>query len=241
MPAPVYFLSDAHIGAVLVPDPQDQKVKLDRFFRIVEEKGKSLVIVGDLFDFWYEWAHVIPKNPFAVLCRLRGLAERGIEVHYLAGNHDFRLHGFLESEIGMRVHLNSLSADIGGQSVFVFHGDGILQRDHGYRLVKRILRNRVTQRIFLWLHPDVSMALARGTSVVSRTATRKDPADDEEYLHYARGKFAEGYQAVVMGHSHRPVEHADGARTYVNLGDWITEYTFGVHDGVRLRLHRLEA
>jgi UDP-2,3-diacylglucosamine hydrolase len=237
--APVYFFSDAHLGAVLIPDAKEQEARLDRFLDMVAANGRTLVLAGDLFDFWYEWKYVIPKQPFRVLCRMRHLVEQGIAVHYLAGNHDFRLRGFLESGVGMQIHADTLSARICGQPIFIYHGDGVLARDHGYRLLKSILRNLTAQRIFSWLHPDFAMRLARGTSVTSRTIIKSNPRDDLEYLARARTLFAEGYQGVVMGHTHRPVEHAEDGHTYVNLGDWILHYTFGLHDGTRLSLQRL--
>jgi len=241
LPAPVYFLSDAHLGAILIPDVQQQEHNLNRLLDLVSQQGRTLVLVGDLFDFWYEWRYVVPKYPFRVLCRLRQLADKGIAVHYLAGNHDFRLRGFLESDVGMHIHMDTLTADIAGQPVFIFHGDGVLARDHGYRLVKRILRNRAMQRVFSWLHPDLGMRLARGTSVTSRAVIKSNPLDDQEYLARARKMFSEGYRGVVMGHTHRPVEHIEGDNTYINLGDWILHYTYGIHDGTRLSLKKLDA
>jgi UDP-2,3-diacylglucosamine hydrolase len=238
--APVYFLSDAHLGAILIPDAAEQQARLDRFLTLVSQSGRSLILVGDLFDFWYEWRYVIPKSPFRVLSHLRQLTDQGIAIHYLAGNHDFRLRGFLESEVGMTIHPNALSADISGQPVYIFHGDGVLARDHGYRLLKTVLRNRAAQKMFSWIHPDIGMRLARGTSVTSRAVIKSDPNDDAEYLSRARTMFAQGYRGVVMGHTHRPVEHVEGENTYVNLGDWIIHYTYGVHDGARLSLKKFE-
>jgi UDP-2,3-diacylglucosamine hydrolase len=211
---------------------------LERMFVEVLSHGRSLVIVGDLFDFWFEWRHVIPKGYFRVLHQLRVLVDGGVSVHYLAGNHDFRLPGFLETEIGICVHPDSMAADVEGQAVFVYHGDGVLARDHGYRLVKRVLRNRFAQRLFSWLHPDLGMWLARGTSTTSRTYERYRSSDEEEYLALARRKFAEGFRGVVMGHTHRPQEVVEGECTYINLGDWIEHFTFGVHDGAQLKLAR---
>jgi UDP-2,3-diacylglucosamine hydrolase len=236
LPAPVYFFSDAHLGAVSIPDPARQRDHFDRFLDLVLANGRSLVLAGDLFDFWYEWRFVIPKEPFHVLHRLRHLVDQGIQIHFLAGNHDFRLQGFLEAEIGMQIQLNSLSALIGAQRVFIYHGDGILKRDAGYRAMKSVFRSPVAQRIFSWLHPDLAMRIARGTSVTSRTLKQEHPEDDAEYLAFARRKFAEGYDAVVLGHTHRPVEQVDGEKVYVNLGDWITHFSYGLHDGYRLRL-----
>lgn len=241
LPAPVYFLSDAHLGAVLIPDARRQREQLDRLLDEVARDGRLLVLAGDLFDFWYEWQYVVPKAPFHLLHRLRNLVDAGLEVHYLAGNHDFRLRGFLESDVGLRIHADTLPARIGEQAVFVYHGDGILARDNGYRLMKKVLRNRAAQRVFSWFHPDLAMRLARGTSVTSRTVKRARPEDDAEYLAFARAKFAEGYDGVVLGHTHRPIEHSEQGHTYVNLGDWIYEYSYARHDGTRLSLQRLNA
>lgn len=240
LPAPAYFLSDAHLGAVLVPDAPRQEALLFRLLQMAGQGGGSLVLAGDLFDFWYEWNHVIPKQPFRVLCALRGLVEQGVQVYYLAGNHDFRLRGFLETEIGLHIQLDAIDARIGSQRVFVYHGDGILSRDTGYRAMKRVFRNRPIQRVFSWLHPDWSMRLARRTSVTSRTVIKQRPDDDAEYLAFARARFAEGYDGVVLGHTHRPVEHAEDGRVYVNLGDWITHFTYGLHDGAHLSLQHLK-
>jgi UDP-2,3-diacylglucosamine hydrolase len=241
LPAPAYFVSDAHLGAVMIRDAVQQREKLDRLLDMVAANGKSLVLAGDLFDFWYEWGHVIPKQPFQVLCRLHRLVEQGVVVYYLAGNHDFRLRGFLENDVGLHVHVNELAVEIAGRPHLIFHGDGILKRDAGYRVMKKVLRNGAAQRIFSWLHPDLAMRLARGTSVTSRAIIKPDPHDDEEFLAWAQGLFAEGYAGVVAGHTHRPVEHIEGDRVYVNLGDWILHYTYGLHDGTRLRLCRLDA
>ncbi|MFZ5433262.1 MAG: UDP-2,3-diacylglucosamine diphosphatase [Calditrichota bacterium] len=238
--APVFFLSDAHLGAALIANPAMQAQRLNHLLDRIAQSGRTLVFVGDLFDFWYEWKQVIPKQHFRLLCRMQAFVEQGIAIHYLAGNHDFRLHGFLEHELGMQIHHHHLAAQIGDQSVFVFHGDGILARDHGYRLLKRVLRNPIAQRMFSWLHPDIAMRLAHGTSKTSRAIITMNDNDDTEYLEFARQRFEDGFHGVVLGHTHRPVEHVENGKIYVNLGDWITHYTYGFHDGSRLMLRRYE-
>lgn len=236
---PAYFCSDAHLGALHGHESQQQLQNLNKLLTLVEQDAKTLFIVGDLFDFWFEWKFVIPKRYFSTLHRLRNLTDRGILVHLLAGNHDFRLEGFLESEIGLQVHHQPLAVQIADQRLFVYHGDGVLKRDKGYRLLKRVLRNKAAQRAFSWLHPDWGMALARGTSITSRTVIKENPADDQEYLAFAQSKFSAGFDGVIMGHTHRPVEFHDGAKTYINLGDWMKHYTYAVHRGQALSLHRL--
>lgn len=234
--APVYFLSDLHLieGTAAVEEVKRQAVYA--FLGEVEAQAKALVLVGDIFDFWYEWHAVIPKAHFGLLCRLRSLNDAGIVLHYLPGNHDFRLKGFLEKEIGATVHDDTAEFQIREQKIYVYHGDGILARDGGYRFLKRVLRSRLNQRLFSWLHPDLGMALARLISGKSRTTDRYRESDEEEYEAFARGRLSRGFQGVVMGHSHHPrqIEFPNGI--YINLGDWIHHFSYAVHDGERLTL-----
>lgn len=235
---PVYFVSDAHLGAADIEEPARQ---MDRLFALIEQvcsASGSLVLVGDIFDFWFEWNHVVPKQYFRLLHRLRTLVDDGIQVHLFAGNHDFRIHGFLEKEVGIITHQDGAVLQIAESLIFAFHGDGILARDHGYRLLKRILRNRLCQFLFSWIHPDLGMLLARGTSITSRNTTKGDPLEDDEYIAFARSKFREGFDGVVMGHAHRPMQIDEDSKTYINLGDWIIHYTFAIHDGLRFTLER---
>ncbi len=238
---PAYFISDAHLGAVQGREGAAQLRAILEFLAALSSRAKSLVIVGDLFDFWYEWRRVIPKQHFAVLHALRYLTENQVAVHYLAGNHDFRLNGFLETEIGLLVHQDEFTSSLNGERTFIFHGDGILARDSGYRFVKSILRNRTAQRVFSWLHPDLGILLARGTSITSRKTIKERPEDDADYLAFARRQFAAGFRYVIMGHTHRPIEHNEAGCTYVNLGDWIRHFTYALHDGESLKLQKWDA
>jgi UDP-2,3-diacylglucosamine hydrolase len=237
---PVYFVSDAHLGAEPEPIASTQLERLVALIQKVRNENGALVINGDLFDFWYEWQSVIPKKYFKILRTLQQATESGTRIHLLAGNHDFRLKGFLESEIGMVTHQDGLAVQIASSQVFVFHGDGVLKSDHGYRVLKKVLRSPISQRLFLWLHPDLGMLLARGTSQQSRNATKGNSAEDADYREYAEHMLSNGYSGVVMGHAHRPVEEQIAGGTYINLGDWIYHYSYAVHDGSNLRLLKWE-
>jgi len=233
---PVFFVSDAHLGAEPEPIASTQLERLLALIQAVRSQRGSLVINGDLFDFWYEWKTVIPKKYFRILRALQEATESGTNIYLLAGNHDFRLRGFLENEIGLRTVQDALTVQIAQQKVFVFHGDGVLRKDYGYRLLKRILRNSIAQRLFLWIHPDLGMLLARGTSKQSRNATKGNPAEDADYVAFAKVQLDSGFQGVVMGHAHRPMQLEHNGGIYVNLGDWIYHYTYAVHDGASLSL-----
>ncbi|MFH1012067.1 MAG: UDP-2,3-diacylglucosamine diphosphatase [bacterium] len=234
---PAYFLSDVHLGEGSETEERAKQLKFFAFLREVESQAKTLVFVGDVFDFWYEWQTVIPKEHFGLLCRLRRLCDARIALHYLPGNHDFRLSGFLETELQMVVHPDAAEFQVGEQRIYVGHGDGLLARDAGFRLFRRLLRNRLTQRLFSWLHPDLGMALARTVSRRSRSKHRYRESDEAEYEAFAKAHLARGFRGVIIGHSHHPrqVDFPNG--TYVNLGDWIRHFSYGIHDGNRLALH----
>lgn len=233
---PVYFVSDAHLGAEPEPVASTQLSRLLKLVNLVRERNGTLIINGDLFDFWYEWKTVIPKRFFKILRALQEATESGTAIHLLAGNHDFRIKGFLECEIGLVTHQDSLTVQIANRRTLVFHGDGLLAGDHGYRLLKKVLRSPVAQRLFLWLHPDLGMWLARGTSKQSRNATKGNPSEDADYINFAASVLAGDIDDVVLGHAHRPMSLDLPGGRYVNLGDWIYHYTYAVHDGKQLQL-----
>jgi UDP-2,3-diacylglucosamine hydrolase len=234
----VYFVSDAHWGR---NDPTMEKQKLHyliEFFREIHEKGSQLFIVGDLFDFWFEWQSVIPKQAFPILVQLKSLTSNGIQIHYLAGNHDFQLQGFLETEIGVKVYPAELDITLNGKRFFIYHGDGLLSRDWRYRILKRIIRHPWSVAAYRWIHPDLGMAIARLTSRLSRDHLAIDyrQEDEAQYESFAVSKLQSGYDVVILAHSHHPVIKNIGTGTYIKLGDWIDKFTYAVWDGVNLNL-----
>ena len=232
-----YFVSDAHLGVNEREIERQKERELIRFFDLVESDGKQLFILGDLFDFWFEYRTVIPKGYHRVLAKLSELVEKGIEINYLAGNHDFWLGNFFEEDIGMHVFAEPFGVTIGNAKFFLHHGDGLARKDLGYRIMKKILRNRLNIKLYSLLHPDLGIGLARFSSRKSRNHTsQKDFGEVDGMLSFAAKKIAEGFQYVVMGHNHQPVYENVGDGFYVNLGDWISHYTYGVYDGVKFQL-----
>lgn len=229
---PVFFISDVHLG---LGDRQAERQKEDRLLAFLQEilpQTEELCILGDLFDFWFEYATVIPKGFHRTLTAIQAFTDRGIPVHYIAGNHDFWMNDFFQKELGVRLYLDPCELILGGKRVFLHHGDGLAPRDVGYRLIKPILRNRLAIRLYRLLHPDIGVRIARGSSRTSRTYTaNKDYGEEEGLLEFATKKVAEGADLVVMGHRHRPHIEQIGKGTYINLGDWITYHTYAVLDG----------
>lgn len=238
----VFFMSDAHLGR---NDPAMERKKsryLTELFREVLSQRSQLFIVGDLFDFWFEWRSVIPKETFPVLAQLRVLVNHGIQIHYLAGNHDFRLSGFLEKEVGVTTYPAEVDITFNGKRFYIYHGDGLLSRDRGYRIMKRIIRHPWSAAAYRLLHPDLGMAIARLTSRLSQDhlAIEYCPEDELEYEHFALDKLKCGFDIVVLAHSHHPVIKHFSQGTYVKLGDWIDKFTYALWDGVNLSLRHWE-
>lgn len=218
--APIYLVSDIHAG-----DPAGELGRRDflDFLQYLENRNGDLVILGDLFDFWFEWRHVVPKGVFDILYQLRRLVDAGWRVVFLPGNHDFAPGEFISRQLGLELPGESMVLEFGGKRFFLAHGDGLAAHDRGYRVLKKILLSPVSQALFRHLLPaDWGMGLAR---IASRGSRRHRSVDREawakDYLEAARRYFSDGFDGVVLGHVHEPVMVRDGDRVYANCGDWL--------------------
>lgn len=234
----IYFISDIHLGAKSEEEEKDRVLKFLKFLKEIEGNAQKIFIVGDLFDFWFEYKYVIPKRYFSILYQLKKFQEKNIEVHYLTGNHDFWLGDFFSAELGIITHENDWFGKIGDKNFYLYHGDGVAKKDSGYRFLKKVLRNRTNLKIYRWLHPDVGIPFARFISGSSRHYTdRIDLKDNDDYIEFARKKFAEGFDYVLMGHRHNPLEIIEDDKKYINLGDWIIHFSYAVYDGKEVKLN----
>ena len=237
--APIYFISDAHLGLPINEYAEREKC-LIAFLREIASGGKGLFIVGDLFDFWIEYRSTIRAEYFSVLHELRKLVESGVEIHYLAGNHDFILGSFLEKTIGIHLHSGQFDTILQGKKIHLFHGDGLVRRDVGYRFLKKILRNPLNQKLFKLLHPDIGIPLGSLCSGSSRKVTSKFITDAilEEYRDHARGYLQNGSDIVLFAHTHRPEIRIFNGKTYCNSGEWMKQYTFAKLEDGKMTLWR---
>lgn len=233
-----YFFSDAHLGIGTREDDQQKERMLIRFLERVKRDGEQLFIVGDLFDYWFEYGTVVPKGYFRLFSKLADLSEGGVKITYLAGNHDFWLRTYFHDELGMEICPDPIDREIRGKRFHIHHGDGLLRNDTGYRILKRVLRNKVNIFLFSLVHPDLAGRIARWSSRKSRQHTAKRTFQMDDMVEFAEKKILQGFDFVVMGHNHIPCVRNIGAGCYVNLGDWITEQTYAVFDGKRLRLKK---
>ncbi len=240
-PCAAYFISDAHLGAE-APDGEERESRLIAFLEDITGKAGLLFIMGDLFDFWIEYRHAIRPDYFHVLWELRRLIKQGIEIHYLAGNHDFALGAFLSEKLGIRVHpTGCLNLTLQGKTLYLSHGDGLMPSDHGYRVLKKILRNPLCQRIYKLLHPDWGVPLAEVFSRTSRdqVSFRSQDSEQNAYRRVARSMLQEGpADIVVFGHTHHPEMRCWNGKIYCNTGDWIRHFTYAVLENGEIRLEK---
>ena len=239
MHKPVYFISDVHLGLGSREEEKEKETRLLSFLQSVISSARELYILGDLFDFWFEYKTVIPKGFHRTLATIQEYTDRGIPVHYLTGNHDFWMGDFFAAELSVSIHREPFETVIDGKRVFFHHGDGLATKDVGYRMIKPVLRNRINIWLYRWLHPDIGVPLARGSSRSSRRYTgQKDYGETDGMIEFAGRKIGEGADFVVMGHRHQPCFKAIGNGVYVNLGDWITTSSYAVMNGGTMKLEQ---
>lgn len=238
----IYFASDNHLGA---PTPEESAPR-ERIFvqwldHIKEDVG-VLFLLGDLFDFWFEYKTVVPKGFVRVLGKLAELADAGIPIHFFVGNHDMWMLDYLEKEIGITVYYSPQEFTFNGKSFFIGHGDGLGPYDMGYKRMKKIFKNPFFQWCFRWLHPDWGMRLGHYLSVKNKLISGEEDAiflgkENEWLAQYAKKKQQEkARDYYVFGHRHIPLDIPINQARYINLGDWISHYTYAVFDGKALEL-----
>jgi UDP-2,3-diacylglucosamine hydrolase len=231
-----YFFSDAHLGIGTKEEDRAKERAIVRFLERVALDGERLYILGDLFDYWFEYRTVVPKGYYRLFTALANLTESGVKVFYLAGNHDFWISSYFRDELGMEVFPDPVEQTLHGKRFYLHHGDGLLKNDTGYRILKRVLRNKTNIALFSLLPPDLATRIARGASNTSRHHTSKKIYEGNDMVEFAGRKIAEGFDFVVMGHNHQSLyKNMDGG-VYANLGDWIDERTYAVFDGTTLKL-----
>lgn len=236
----LYIFSDAHLGAGAPDEESGKLARIRELFEKVHADGDRLVILGDLFDFWFEYRYLIPKQHNEVLFLLRKMVESGIPVDYVSGNHDFWMGDFFTSQLGITVHRDELELTAHGKKLYLLHGDGLAKADRGYRFLKKILRNRFNIRLYRLLPPDWAYPLARKVSGTSRHYTSaRDHTFAPDYEAFAERKLSEGYDVVAIGHLHIPVRKEFGDGVYINTGDFINHFTYARIDGGEVALNSL--
>lgn len=238
----IYFISDLHFGLQDREQEMLKYEKLERLFALVKAQGRSLYMLGDIFDYWMEFRHVIPKGFSRLICLVGDLVQNGIEVTYVAGNHDFHLGAFFETELGLKTLYGLNRFDYAGRRFLFAHGDGLGEGDHGYKLFARFVRNRFNLGLLTAFHADLAIALMKRMSYLSRHHKPADiPKESNRLLNFAESIAADQeFDYFVCGHNHSQGIYplGNGASRYINLGTWIDgRYPYGVfmHDSFHLK------
>lgn len=223
----VYFISDCHFG---LPDWSESEARERKILKLLDEikiKATHLFLLGDIFDYWFEYKDVIPKHCTRFLGRLAELNDCGVKIYYILGNHDMWNFGYLQEEIGLEIFRGIFDVNINGKKVRLGHGDALDPKDYSYRLIKWIYARRFNQRLFASLHPRISFAIARAVSLKSRGAHLKRDevflGEDEPIIKYCRKSLkTENFDYIIFGHRHLPCDYelTENCR-YLNSGDWL--------------------
>ncbi len=243
----IYFASDQHFGA---PTPKESKLREDRFILWldgIKKDAQVLFLMGDLFDFWHEWEYVVPKGYIRVLGKIAELKDSGIDIYFFVGNHDLWMKNYFEEELGVPVFFDKQYYQVGDKTLLLAHGDGLGPGDKGYKRMKKVFTNPLAQWAFKWLHPDIAMKVAiyfsTKNKMISGEEDKEFLGEDKEFLIvYSKEKLkTEKIDYFVYGHRHLPmILDLDGKAQYVNLGDWISYFTYGVFDGKEFQLNSYE-
>ena len=244
----VYFLSDFHLGA---PNEVESRKREDRLVRFLQDARKDagvIFIVGDIFDFWFEYKTVVPKGFVRILGTLAQMADEGIQLHIFTGNHDLWMQDYLSKELNATLYFEPQQFTIQNKQFLIGHGDGLGPGDNGYKRLKKIFTNPICQWLFRWLHPDAGIQLANYFSRKSRAKTGNTDelflGEDKEWLIlYTKEKaktMAVDY--FIFGHRHYAIDLKINEKSrYINLGDWIRLNTYAVFDGKDVQLLTWEA
>jgi UDP-2,3-diacylglucosamine hydrolase len=239
----IYFLSDFHLGA---PDRESSLVrekKVVAFLESIRNDAAEIFIVGDIFDFWFEYKTVVPRGYTRLFGKLAELSDAGIKLHLFVGNHDMWMRNYFQEELNMPVYFEPQIFNWNGKQFFIGHGDGLGPGDHGFKFIKKIFRNPVCQYLFGLLHPNWGIGLANYFSRKSREKTGNSDelflGADSEWLIIFSKEYLQKHKIdfFVFGHRHYPIDYVlNGESRYINLGDWIRNFTYASFDGKQMEL-----
>ncbi len=239
----IYFVSDLHFG---VPNAEESLIREKKFVQWLGDIAKDaeeLFVVGDLFDFWFEYKHAVPRGYVRALGKLAELADSGIKVTLFTGNHDMWIFDYVPQEIGCKLYREPITREFNGKKFYIGHGDGLGPGDYGYKFIKKVFANKACQWLFARLHPNFGIGLANYFSKKSRAKTGGDDAkflgENEEWLvQYSKEVLeTEHFDFFIFGHRHLPLDiSVSETSRYVNLGDWINYFSYAYFDGDSLHL-----
>ena len=239
----IYFASDQHFGAPTRALSLPREQKFVKWLDEIKKDATAIFLLGDLFDFWFEYKTVVPKGFVRILGKLAEIRDSGIPIYFFVGNHDLWMADYFETELNIPVYRDNKEFTFNNKTFLIGHGDGKGPGDKGYKRMKKVFVHPFSKWLYRWLHPDIGMKLAHYLSVKNKLISGAEDVrflgEDKEWLVlYAKRKLeTKHYNYFVFGHRHLPKIIRVGDKSeYINLGDWIGYFTYGVFDGENFEL-----
>ena len=239
----VYFLSDFHLGVPNAAASLQREKLIVQFLNSIKDDAHTIFLVGDMFDFWFEYKKVVPRGYVRLLGKLAELSDAGIQLHFFVGNHDMWMKDYFQKELNMTLYFQPQTFTFNNCSFYIGHGDGLGPGDHGYKFIKKIFRNPVCQWLFGILPPVIGMGLAHYFSQKSKDVQASKEkmflGEEKEWLlTYSKEMLQkEKFNFFVFGHRHLPIDYRLTRESrYINLGEWINFQTYAVFDGKEMEL-----
>jgi UDP-2,3-diacylglucosamine hydrolase len=239
----IYFASDFHLGVPDYKSSLEREKHIVRWLDSVKADAEEIYLLGDVFDFWFEYRTVVPRGFVRLLGKIAELSDSGIVIHYFTGNHDMWTFDYLSKELNVKIYRQPVEKEYAGKYFYIGHGDGLGPGDHGYKFIKKVFSSKISQWLFARLHPNAGIGLAEYFSRKSRVATgttdEKFLGEEKEWLivHSKELLSKKHFDYLVFGHRHLPIDfRINGGSRYINLGDWIRYYSYGVFDGKEFEL-----
>ena len=237
----IYFASDFHLGSPNLEDSHSRERKIISWLSMIEKDAKAIYLVGDIFDFWFEYKKVVPKGFVRVQGKLAELCDKGIDINFIVGNHDMWVKDYFQKEIGLKVFENEILIEENNQKILICHGDGLDHGNTSFKLIKKIFKSKICRWFFSRIHPNLGVSLAHLWSNASRRKNSKKTNDNHEHLINYCKKHQKNHPIdfYVFGHLHSPIkENIDLQSKYINTGDWIQHCSYGVLSNKKLEIKK---
>ena len=242
----LYFASDFHLGTGTIADQREREARLVRWLDFIKTDAAEVFLMGDVFDFWFEYKTVVPKGYIRFLGKLAELADAGVKLYFFKGNHDMWMFDYFPRELDAAIISDELEIERNGKKFYLHHGDGLGPGDNFYKILKKIFRSKFCQWLFARIHPNLGVGIANYWSSHSRIANEKKedlkPGQQEWLINYSNDLLKTNfYDYLIFGHRHSPLDvQLTLESRYINLGEWMFHNTYAVFDGETLKLEYFE-
>lgn len=241
----IYFASDFHLGVPSYEKSLEREKLIVRWLDEIKHDAEEIFLMGDVFDFWFEYKHAVPKGFIRLLGKIAEITDSGIPVHFFTGNHDMWMFDYLPKELNITIHRDPITKNYNGKKFYLGHGDGLGPGDHGYKFIKKVFSNKAAQWMFARLHPNFGIGMANFWSRKSRVSNAPQDelflGEENEWLVIYSKKILEKehFDYFIFGHRHLPLDiNLTDSSRYINLGEWVNFNSYAVFDGEKLSLHK---